>query len=433
MLSKLHLINFRCFNDHKIDLQQHSVLVGANNAGKTTIAEALRLVSVITARYATLSYHSAPEWLNVPRRLLGCRPSIEGLQIRSDTLFYRYGDPPARIIATFPSVATIDIYIGPETQLHSVITTISGEVIRSKGQALKLKLPLVSILPQVGPLQRSEQLLDREYVRRSQSSHLAPLHFRNQLRMADSSAWTRFKSIVENTWSGLQIRELHHDTDANHLSLEVRDRDFVAEVGVMGHGLQMWMQTMWFLAKSTGVSTVILDEPDVYMHPDLQRRLIRFLQRHFPQTIVTTHSTEIMSEVDHTSIVVVDRRRRYSQRVNSLPGLQSLIDRVGSVHNIHLTRLWSARRFLIVEGEDLKLLKLIQDVLFPERGVPPKLIIFNGFLVGAGAQHCQGQIRQRDRFATTMTIPTRNGDFGATRAGSEWPAPRAHSTACPNA
>ena len=66
-------------------------------------------------------------------------------------------------------------------------------------------------------------------------------------------------------------------------------------------------------------------------------------------------------------------------------------------------------------------------------GVPPKLIIFNGFLVGAGAQHCQGQIRQRDRFATTMTIPTRNGDFGVTRAGSEWPAPRAHSTACPNA
>ena len=52
-------------------------------------------------------------------------------------------------------------------------------------------------------------------------------------------------------------------------------------------------------------------------------------------------------------------------------------------------------------------------------GVPPKLIIFSGFLVGAGAQHCQGQIRQRDRFATTMTIPTRNGDFGATRAGSK--------------
>ena len=76
---------------------------------------------------------------------------------------------------------------------------------------------------------------------------------------------------------------------------------------------------------------------------------------------------------------------------------------------------------------------LRRKVLKGRGGVPPKLIIFNGFLVGAGAQHCQGQIRQRDRFATTMTIPTRNGDFGATRAGSKWPAPRAHSTACPNA
>ena len=72
-------------------------------------------------------------------------------------------------------------------------------------------------------------------------------------------------------------------------------------------------------------------------------------------------------------------------------------------------------------------------ILAEGAGVPPKLIIFNGFLVGARAQHCQGQRRQRDRFATTETIPTRNGDFGATRAGSEWPARRAHSTACPNA
>ena len=87
--------------------------------------------------------------------------------------------------------------------------------------------------------------------------------------------------------------------------------------------------------------------------------------------------------------------------------------------------------------EVLRFLREVEKTVPKEQeihmGVPPKLIIFNGFLVGAGAQHCQGQIRQRDRFATTMTIPTRNGDFGTTRAGSEWPARRAHSTACPNA
>ena len=68
-----------------------------------------------------------------------------------------------------------------------------------------------------------------------------------------------------------------------------------------------------------------------------------------------------------------------------------------------------------------------------ETGVPPKLIIFNGVLGGARAPHCQERRLQRDRFATTMTILNRSDCFGAARAGSEWPARHAHSSACPNA
>ena len=103
----------------------------------------------------------------------------------------------------------------------------------------------------------------------------------------------------------------------------------------------------------------------------------------------------------------------------------------GDLHErTYLDRLEGAGYEIVrIEGVDLEEKQADETAA----GVPPKLIIFNGFLVGAGAQHCQGQIRQRDRFATTMTIPTRNGDFGVTRAGSEWPARRAHSTACPNA
>ena len=374
MLSKLRLMNFRCFLDHEVDLEGHSVVVGGNNAGKTTISEALRLVSLVTARYRHLVYHEVPGWLVAPRRLRGCSPSIEGLQIRTDTLFHRYGTSPAQISASFPQIATIDIYIGPEFQIHAVITDEGGDVVRTKGQARKQRIPLVDILPQVGPIQRIEQLLDSEYVRRSQSSHLASLHFRNQLYAAPEEKWMGFKAIVEDTWPGLQVRGLRCEGDEKLLSLEVRDRDFVAEIGAMGHGLQMWMQTMWFLARAGDARTVILDEPDVYMHPDLQRRLIRFLRRRFNQTIVTTHSTEIMAEVEPSSIVIVDRRRRRSRRVNSVPSLQALVNRVGSVHNIQLTRLWSARRFLVVEGGDLRLLKVVQDLLYPESEVPFDLI-----------------------------------------------------------
>jgi hypothetical protein len=128
----------------------------------------------------------------------------------------------------------------------------------------------------------------------------------------------------------------------------------------------MWLQTMWFITRSRGAGTLILDEPDVYMHPDLQRRLIRFIRNQAPQVIVTTHSVEIIAEVEPESIVVIERKRPQSSFADSLPAVQSVLNGVGSAHNIHLTRLWSARRFILVEGDDLKILRHFSDTLSPD-------------------------------------------------------------------
>ena len=152
----------------------------------------------------------------------------------------------------------------------------------------------------------------------------------------------------------------------NSLQLMVRDEDFVAEIASMGHGLQMWLQTMWFLARSSEASTVILDEPDVYMHPDIQRRLIRYIKNRVPQIIVTTHSVEIMSEVDVDEILIIDRKRPRSRFAGTLPAVQKLIEHIGSVHNIHLAKLWHSRRCILVEGKDVKLLSELHNVMFPE-------------------------------------------------------------------
>ena len=152
------------------------------------------------------------------------------------------------------------------------------------------------------------------------------------------------------------------------ITLTVRDEDFVAEIAAMGHGLQMWVQTIWFLARNEAAACVILDEPDVYMHPDLQRRLIRYLKRSHQQVIVATHSIEMMSEVTADDILVVDRRRKKSQFATSAPVVQRLVEHIGSVHNIQLARLWNARKCLLVEGDDVCRCSLLFIVLlFPEK------------------------------------------------------------------
>ncbi len=134
----------------------------------------------------------------------------------------------------------------------------------------------------------------------------------------------------------------------------------------MGHGLQMWLQTIWFLARSRSAQVVMLDEPDVYMHPDLQRRLIRFLRGRFPQVILTTHSVEMLAEVDPKEMLIIDRRHQQSGFADTLPAMQRAIDGLGAMQNIQLSRLWGAKKLLLVEGDDMQILRRFHDLTCPE-------------------------------------------------------------------
>ncbi len=366
MLAELQLSNFRGFEEHKLPLRSLSILVGRNNAGKSTIVEALRLVAIVTARYRGFSYHPPQEWLDVAHHLYGASPDLRNLQIDFDTLCYEYNAPPAFIEARFENHSAVQIYLGDENQVHAVLFDPSGKVPTSRGAAARVALPRVSIMPQVGPLAREERVLNSDYVNGAMDSPLASIHFRNQLKL-HPELFSDFKQLAEETWPGLQVVDLEYGRGypGDPLFLQVRNEEFVGEVARMGHGLQMWLQTMWFLTRARDASTIILDEPDVYMHADLQRRLIRHLKTESRQVIIATHSVEIMSEVDPDQILIVERKQKQSRFADSIPAVQNLVERVGSAQNLHLARLWNAKRFLIVEGDDLKILRHLHDTVFP--------------------------------------------------------------------
>jgi len=377
MLRSLRLRNYRCFGDHEVSFRNINILVGANNAGKSTLVEALRLLGLVVGRYKGLRYRRPPAWTDLPARLAGVSPAMDDIDLRGGSVFHRYGEPPATITAVFTDRNVVEVYVGPDNTIYGLLYDADGEAVTTRSQARNCKLPSIAILPQIGPLIENERLLTRDYVLRSIDTGLASRHFRNQMYFLRDQYFEDFVVRAERSWPKLRIESLNCEgaaPDDRTLSFHVRDTDFVAEIGWMGHGLQMWLQTMWFLARSAAAEVVILDEPDVYMHADLQRRLIRLLRNQPGQTVIATHSVEIMAEVSPDAIVIVDKGRPRSRFAASLPAVQHTIDALGGVHNIHLARLWSSQKCLHVEGKDISLLKAFQDTLYPESDSPLDVI-----------------------------------------------------------
>lgn len=373
MLSLLHLQNFRGFEDHKIRFKRRTIIVGKNNAGKSTIVEALRLVSIVLRRYRTLPLKAPPRWLDLGKWDRGISPSTQGLQLASGPLFHRYGEAPAIIHAKFEDGTAIKIYVGPDADIHALLFDSHGRRVIDKRY---LEMSGLGVMAAIGPLQPEKKELNEAYIRSNLDGIRSSLHFRNQLQLYREEYFSSFRKTAEAGWTSLQIKSLEsasdpRDPSSSTLALIVRDGDFSGEVDSMGHGLQMWLQMSWFLARTQSDASIVLDEPDVYMHADMQRRLMRSL-RSDPkrQVIIATHSTEIMAEAEPEDILIVDRRQSESRFAQSLPGVQSVVEAIGSVHNIALARLASARSFLLVEGTDVQLLKRFQNTLFPFSSLP---------------------------------------------------------------
>jgi len=129
------------------------IVVGKNNAGKSTIVEALRLVSLITNRYQRLEFHRVPRWLDRPRSERGVSPSLQNIELNLESAFHQYSDPPAIITCTFASNETITIYIGKDAQLHAVTRFTARDI----GPFIRSPVVLWSCSPSIVTLEQGTE------------------------------------------------------------------------------------------------------------------------------------------------------------------------------------------------------------------------------------------------------------------------------------
>ena len=143
-------------------------------------------------------------------------------------------------------------------------------------------------------------------------------------------------------------------TDAlnNELSMFCLEDRMTREIFWVGFGFQIWCQMLTHLSRAKPSTLVVIDEPEVYLHPDIQRQLIGILRDLGPDVLLATQSTEIMAEAEPAEIIFVDKLRRAGERTKDTSGIQKSLEAIGSNQNIILSALARNRRVLFVEGDN---------------------------------------------------------------------------------
>ena len=338
--------HYKAFEKFGLTLERTNILTGANNAGKSTVIGAFRALAV-----AIRSARSRkPERIQVGgSRLIAYRISPKVLPISSENVQTNYGAGESTVTFRLSNGSRLELYFDSEEGCV-LVPHVKDKVITTAA-TFKSNFPLdLVVVPVLGAVEHREELVEEETVNAWIATHRASRHFRSYwYRNAES--FQAFAEIVARTWPGMRLKAPELDVMSRQLSMFVAEDRIDRELYWVGFGFQIWCQLLTHLMRSAPDSLVVVDEPEIYLHPDLQRKLLWVLRDFGCDVLMATHSTEILAEAHPDEIVLIDKARSSADRLRDIEGVQRAISVLGSQQNLTLTALARNRRVLFVEGD----------------------------------------------------------------------------------
>lgn len=352
LITSVRFTNYKAFKEYSISFRGFNVLVGPNNAGKSTVLGALRILSEGIRKARARK----PELVNgFPGKFRGYSIELKGLPVSTENVFHNYDDSAPALITFYLSSGSKLILWFPEKGACFLFTE-SERSIRNTTD-FRREFPLViAFVPVLGPVEHNERLNEAETARRALFTHTASRNFRN-IWYHHPEGFDIFKETIQTTWPGMDIEmpELGHDGEKAVLHMFCPEERYPRELFWAGFGFQVWCQLLTFILRAKEASLLIIDEPDIYLHSDLQRQLVHVLMELGPSVILATHSVEIITEADPDCILNVNKRFRSARRIQNSNELDAVFSVLGSSLNPTLTQLAKTKHVVFVEGKDFLL------------------------------------------------------------------------------
>ncbi len=352
-IGRITFRNFKALADYSLYLRDVNLLVGPNNSGKSTIISALRVLDN-GIRFART---------RAPTQVFIGGESEIGYRLPEDTVSISLENIHTNYRAT---ESCVTFHLSNNNKIHLKFPTDGGCVLLPEvpnypvltAALFKRHFPLsLTVVPVLGPLEHRETRREKSTVIAALSSHRASRHFRSYWHYF-TDGFDQFAHLVEQTWPGMQIHRPELSPQTSELSMFCLEGRLTRELFWVGFGFQIWCQLLTHLSRARGSSLVVVDEPEIYLHPDVQRQLLAIIRDIGAPAVMATHSSEIMAEAEPSDIVLIDKSKRSGDRLKDVPSVQRSLDLVGSAQNITLTALARSRRVLFVEGDyDFKLLR----------------------------------------------------------------------------
>ena len=354
-ITSIRFNNYKALGNYSVALQSVNILVGPNNSGKSTILSAFRILEyglrIANAKTASrvLTFEGFQAY--------GHKLSELHIPTSLENVHTNYSDANSKIEFKFSNKNCLTLFF-PSDGGCFLYWSVVGKQVKTPS-AFKQQFPInIQVVPVLGPIEKEEIIVTEETVRRTSGTPGASRHFRNYWHQ-NPNGFSIFKLLIEKTWKGMSIKppEITDHLSRRLVMFCTEDRAD-RELYWAGFGFQIWCQLLTHISRASKSDLIIIDEPEVYLHPDVQRQLLSILREVTPDIILATHSTEILGEADPAEILLIDKTMSSARRLKDIEGVQEAVASMGSIQNITLTHLARTKKIIFVEGmHDYKVLR----------------------------------------------------------------------------
>lgn len=353
-IASIRFRNYKRLKNFSFRTQRGNIFVGPNNSGKSSILDAFRLLDACL-RY---TQNKRLQLLDTPLGFFdGYEIPESACPFHLANVVTNYADEDACIEFDHENGATAHIRLANDRTIRFFIDAGGRRFSTSNKFRGAFPVELV-IVPTLSPLESEEPFIQPETVRRNRSTRLAARNFRNIWHLESSTQFALFQERVERAWTGVKLLppELVRDMPPR-IEMYFEEDRVTREIQWAGFGFQVWLQIHTHFIRGGENAILVLDEPDIYLHPDLQHRLYNDVKDLFDQYFLATHAIEIINVAETSEILIIEPENRSAKRIKRDADYDAMLNYIGSAENADFAKIARIQKVLFVEGQDAKILR----------------------------------------------------------------------------